>query len=315
MQVYNVFSEYLKNKYGTKVYKLPIGLPVTCPNRDGTCGVAGCAFCGEIGAGYENLPAEMTIAAQIAANKAHIVPKYKAEKFIAYLQNYTNTYLPLALLEDYIVQCCQEDVVAVYIATRPDCISKQYAEKLAELRDRLGVDICVEMGLQTVNYHTLQSMGRGHTLAEFIDAVLCLRDYGLLTCAHIILGLPGDSDIDAVETAKVISALRVDQVKIHALYIVKDSRLAREYSAGRLEIITCEEYKSQVIKFLEYLRPNIIVQRLIGRAPASHTLFSNWQIGWWQIRDDIIRRMQAEGRFQGRLCAYLDGSALGNMDR
>lgn len=123
---YNIYSNYLRKRYGQKVYKLPISIPVTCPNRDGTCGYDGCVFCGEIGAGYENLPASITVEQQIAANKEHIGPKYKAEKFIPYFQNFSNTYLPVEKLQEYVRQACQKDVVAIALATRPDCIHERY---------------------------------------------------------------------------------------------------------------------------------------------------------------------------------------------
>ena len=309
--VYNTFSDYLKKRYGEKVYKLPVGLPVSCPNRDGTCGTRGCTFCGEIGAGYENLPAEMSVSEQLAANKAHIIPKYKAKKFIPYLQNFTNTYLPPEQLRAYVEEACAaEDIVAVYIATRPDCISDEYLALLADIRDRYGVDICVELGLQSVNYHSLQKINRGHTLGEFLDAVLRIRAYGLQSCAHLILNLPWDDMTDVIEAAKVLSALQVDQVKLHALYIVKGTKMAEQYEAGELQLLSCAEYQQRVIAFLEHLAPDIVLQRLIGRAPEANTLFSNWHTGWWKIRDTITKTMEENGQYQGRLCDYLNGKAV-----
>ena len=309
--VYNTFSDYLKKRYGEKVYKLPVGLPVSCPNRDGTCGTRGCTFCGEIGAGYENLPADMSVSEQLAANKAHIIPKYKAKKFIPYLQNFSNTYLPPERLRAYVEEACAaEDIVAVYIATRPDCISDEYLALLADIRDRYGVDICVELGLQSVNYHSLQKINRGHTLAEFLDAVLRIRAYGLQSCAHLILNLPWDDMTDVVEAAKVLSALQVNQVKLHALYIVKGTKMAEQYEAGELALISCAEYQQRVIAFLEHLAPDIVLQRLIGRAPEANTLFSNWHTGRWKIRDTITKTMEENGQYQGRLCDYLNGRAV-----
>lgn len=309
--VYNTFSDYLKKRYGEKVYKLPVGLPVSCPNRDGTCGTRGCTFCGEIGAGYENLPADMSVSEQLAANKAHIIPKYKAKKFIPYLQNFSNTYLPPEQLRTYVEEACAaEDIVAVYIATRPDCISDEYLALLADIRDRYGVDICVELGLQSVNYHSLQKINRGHTLGEFLDAVLRIRAYGLQSCAHLILNLPWDDMTDVIEAAKVLSALQVDQVKLHALYIVKGTKMAEQYEAGELQLLSCAEYQQRVIAFLEHLAPDIVLQRLIGRAPEANTLFSNWHTGWWKIRDTITKTMEENGQYQGRLCDYLNGKAV-----
>lgn len=308
--LYRTYSSYLKERYGEKVYKLPVGLPVTCPNRDGSLGARGCAFCGAIGAGYENLPAEMTVAEQLAANRAHIMPKYKARKFVAYFQNFSNTYLPVEALRAYVEEACVPDVVAVYLATRPDCVHDAYLDILRRVSEARGVDIAVELGLQSANWRTLRQVGRGHTLAEFIDAVLRCRRYGLATCAHLILNLPGDERADAVESAKIVSALGVDQVKLHALYIVKGTELARQYEAGTLELASLEEYVERVVAFLEHLAPGVVVQRLIGRAPESNTLFSNWGTGWWKIRDAIEACMAQRGAYQGRLAGYLNGSAV-----
>ena len=311
--VYRTFSDYLKERYGEKVYKLPVGLPVSCPNRDGSCGNggAGCTFCGSIGAGYENLPADMTITQQLAANKAHIIPKYKAKKFIPYFQNFSNTYVAPDVLRRWVREAgAGDDIVAIYIATRPDCISDEYLTMLQTEADALGIDICIELGLQSVNVHSLVNINRGHTLAELIDAVLRIRRYGLQTCVHLILNLPWDDDLDVIEDAKVLSALGVNQVKLHALYIVKGTVMAQQYEAGELKLVSREDYENRVIAFLEHLAPEIIVQRIIGRAPEANTLFSNWHTGWWKIRDHIINVMKQEGRYQGRLCDYLNGKAV-----
>jgi radical SAM protein (TIGR01212 family) len=310
---YRVYSDYLRQRYGEKVYKLPVSLPVTCPNRDGTCGVSGCVFCGEIGAGYENLPAEMTVAEQLTANIAHIAPKYKAQKFIAYFQNFSNTYLPPAKLADYLSQACRPGVVGVAVATRPDCVGDGHLEAMVEVRAANKVDIFLELGLQTVNFHSLLKVNRGHTLAEFIDAVLRAKRFGIETCAHIILNLPWDDVTDVIENAKVLSALGVEQVKLHALYIVKGTVMADWYTRGEVSLISKEEYVERVVTFLEHLHPDIVVQRLIGRAPASHTLFANWQSAWWTIRDDIERLMEERDARQGRLCRYLGGTAAGKF--
>lgn len=308
--IYNAYSDDLKKRYGEKVYKLPVGLPLTCPNRDGVCGVSGCTFCGEIGTGYENLPADMTVTEQINANRAHISPKYKAEKFIAYFQNFSNTYLPVEKLRCYLEEACQDDIVGIAIATRPDCIHDDYLAMMKEVKEKYQIDISIELGLQSVNYHSLIKVNRGHTLAEYIDAVMRIKKYDLAICTHLILNLPWDDMTDVIENAKMMSALQMNQVKLHALYIVKETKMAREYEAGGIQLISKEEYMERVITFLEYLDDKIVVQRLIGRAPESNTLFSNWQTGWWKIRDTILKTMQERGTYQGRLCNYLNGSAV-----
>jgi radical SAM protein (TIGR01212 family) len=307
---YNAYSEYLRQRYGEKVYKLPVSLPVTCPNRDGSCGVQGCVFCGAIGAGYENLPASMTVTTQINANREHIAPKYKARKFIPYFQNFSNTYLPIKKLEAYIREACQPDVVGIALATRPDCINDEYLKMLAQIKEDFSVDISIELGLQTVNYHSLIKINRGHTLAEFVDAVLRIKRYQLETCAHLILNLPWDQMDDVIENAKFVSALEIEQVKLHALYIVKGTVMAEWYEKGELQIISQEEYVDRVVTFLEYLHPDITIQRLIGRAPEKNTLFTNWQTGWWKIRDAIEERLLMKDIYQGKRCDYLNGKEV-----
>ena len=307
---YNTYSDYLRNRYGEKIYKLPISIPVTCPNRDGTIAFGGCGFCGEIGAGYENLPDTMTVTEQIDVNIAHIGPKYKASKFIAYFQNFSNTYLPPADMRRHIEEACRAEIVGIALATRPDCINDRYLEELAIIAERTGIDIGIELGLQTVNYRSLQKINRGHGLGEFIDAVMRIKRYSFSVCTHLILNLPWDDMIDTIENAKIISALPIEQVKLHALYIVKNTLMATWYQEGRIKLIGKDEYIERVITFLEYLRDDIVLQRLIGRAPEENTLFSNWQTGWWKIRDDIELIMQQRDTWQGKRCDYLNGKAV-----
>lgn len=253
----------------------------------------------------------MTITQQALENKQHIVPKYKAKKFIIYLQNFSNTYMPKEDFRDYLLEAAQiEDVVAIYIATRPDCINDAYLEIMKDIKEKYNVDICIELGLQTVNYKSLIKINRGHTLAEYLDAVIRIKKYDFEICTHVIMNLPWDDDLDLIETAKIISALNVDQVKLHALYIVKNTKMAKEYENGEIAIISCEEYKERVITFLKYLAPNITVQRIIGRAPKEATLFSNWHTGWWKIRDEIEKEMVENSLYQGQLCDYLNGHIL-----
>lgn len=307
---YNVYSTYLKERYGEKVYKLPISIPDTCPNRDGTLGTRGCAFCGSIGAGYENLPADMTIQRQIEANIAHIQPKYKANKFIAYFQNFTNTYIRPDVFRQYLIEACRPDIVGIAVATRPDCVNTTYFDIMAEIKETYGVDILVEFGLQTVNYKTLQKINRGHTLAEYIDAMMMIQAYPFRNCTHVILDLPWDTMEDVVETAKIISALPTHEIKLHALYIIKNTVMADWYKAGEIQLISAEEYVDRVVTFLEYTRTDIVFQRLIGRAPKEATEFANWGMGWWKIRDMIDAELVRRDTRQGAKCTYLHGKAV-----
>ncbi|GAB6087111.1 TIGR01212 family radical SAM protein [Alkaliphilus crotonatoxidans] len=307
---YRAYSAYLKEKYKEKVYKLPVNLPVTCPNRDGKLGKGGCTFCGEVGAGFENLPNCLSVSAQLRQNMEYIRKRYKARKFIAYFQNYSNTYLPVKDFEMYMREALLENVVELCISTRPDCITGDHLAVLKKISEEHKITISIELGLQTVNYHTLKKINRGHGLAEFIDAVLQIRNYGFEICAHLILNLPWDTMEDVIENAKVLSALKIQQVKLHALYIMADTVMGDQYQNKEFTMISVEEYQERVMVFLEYLAPSIAVQRLIGRAPEENALFVNWNQSWWRIRDEIHSKMQQQGRFQGKKADYLGGKAF-----
>lgn len=309
-QLYRPYSEYLRSRYGGKVYKIPVNLPVGCPNRDGTCGYGGCIYCGDDGAGFEDLPSSMSVSQQIHINRPKMRQKFRAEKFIVYFQNFTNTYLPLTQLAGYLHESTGEDVVEIALSTRPDCIHDDLLAYLKEFQDQNAVRISLEIGLQTVNYHTLDWINRGHTLAEFIDAAYRIRPFGFDICAHLIMNLPGDTMADSIEAAKILSALRVSQVKLHALYVVRNTRLAEWVKTGQVVLGSKEEYIDRVINFLEYLDPTIVIQRLIGRAPEADTLWVNWNTSWWKIKEEIEQQMTLTGARQGRKCDYLNGSAV-----
>ena len=305
---YYPYSEYLKNKYGEKVYKLPIHLPITCPNRKN--GV-GCTFCADIGTGFEAASSLVPIKEQMKITKEHIASKYHAKKFIAYFQNYTNTYMPKEDFERYIGEAItQEDIVEISLSTRPDCIRKDYMEILKKFHDKYSVNIHIELGLQTANYHVLDQINRGHGLAEYINAVLTIKSYGFSVCTHIILNLPHDTDRDMIETAKIISALGTDIVKIHSLYIAKNSPMDKDYQSGNIKICSKEEYLNRLRLFLEYLDPKIAVERLFSRIPETDSSFSNWSTSWWKLRDEFMEHMAIQQSFQGKKFNYLDGSAL-----
>ena len=295
--VYRKYSDFLREKFGEKVYKLPVKLDLTCPNRDGTCGVGGCIFCGEEGGSFENNFG--SVRDQLLKNKELIKNKYKANKYIAYFQNFTNTYMPFEDFKRVIEESLIDGVVGVSISTRPDYLPKRHLDHLEELNKNYFVT--VEIGLQTPNYHSLKKLNRGHGLSEFIDAALKLKKRNLNVCTHIIIGLPWDDDLDILECAKILNVLGIDEVKIHALYILKDTALGKMYERGEIEPISLDDYKKKVILFLRNLKDDIIVERIIGRAPYENSLFCNWNTSWWKIRDDIINVMHENGYTQGDL--------------
>lgn len=308
-QLYYPYSAYLKDKYHEKVYKLPVNLPVTCPNR--LHGKRGCSFCAECGTGFESLDSVLSVEQQLAQNKEHIAARYKAKKFIAYFQNYTNTFLPVSLFRMYMEEAAHfPDVVEIAVSTRPDCINHEYLDVLNSVSKKYHQNITIELGLQTVNYHTLAKINRGHTLAEYIEAAILIKRYGFELCTHVILNLPEDTIEDTIETAKVLSALSTDCVKVHSLYIAKNTQLCEDYENGTITLCSKEEYYRRVIAFLEHLNPQIAIERLFSRIPEEDAVFCNWQTSWWKLKDALETLMEAEGHYQGRLFGYLGGAAL-----
>lgn len=320
MILYNKYSDHLKAKYGCKVYKLPIELNLTCPNRISKEANSACTYCGGIGAGFENLSSKLSVTEQITLNKERIGKKYKAEKFIVYFQNFTNTYLPLEEFKSYINEVIHVknnfniDIVEIAIATRPDCVNDKYLDFLKIISVENDISILIEMGLQTANYNTLEKVNRGHSLAEFIDSVLRIKPYGFLLCVHLIPNLPYDGMSDVIETSKIISVLKIDFVKLHALYIVKNSPMAQDYLDGKFTMCDHMDYVEKVITFIEYSCPDIVYQRIIGRVPEEESVFANWGMSWWKINDIILSKMEAENRYQGKLFNYTNGHRLNVFD-
>lgn len=307
-RIYYSYSEYLKKKYGEKVYKLPVNLPVSCPNRKEG---AGCFFCAEEGTGFEAAGAMVPVRKQLMASREKVEKRYHAQKFIAYFQNYTNTFLPLDTLKAYMKEAAEADsVVEVCLSTRPDCIRKDYLEAMADFRKETGLEVSLELGLQTVNYHTLRKINRGHGLAEFLDAMLAIAPYKFPVCVHMILNLPGDTMEDARESARILSALPVSMVKLHSLYIPKKSVLYQEYRNGRISICAKEEYLERLAEFIALLRPDIAVERLFARIPEKDSAFCNWGHSWWKLTDEWTALMKEKQYVQGVHCDYLNGAAL-----
>ncbi|GAU79441.1 TIGR01212 family radical SAM protein [Fusibacter sp. 3D3] len=296
---YQKYSAYLVEKYGEKVYKIPVNLPCSCPNRDGTLGSAGCIFCGDVGAGFEAQPSELSISQQINRNCEYIQKKYKVNKFMIYFQNYTNTYIPIEQFEANLHEAVRTHVVGLSISTRPDSISNQYLEVLKNIQAIYNIDIEVELGLQSININTLKQINRGHGLAEFIDAVQRIHTYGFTVCAHLIANLPWDTDADFIEAGRVLSALKVESVKVHSLYILKNTKLGELYNAGAIELISAEAYLERLVKFIQNISSEMVIQRLFARAPESQTLFCNWGMSWRKLQNQFEAILEERNIDQG----------------
>ena len=305
---YYPYSKYLKKRYGEKVYKLPVNLPVTCPNR---ISGAGCSFCAETGTGFEAMDSAVSVTEQLMSTRKYIEKRYHAHKFIAYFQNYTNTFMPLDIFQKYMLEASKvPDIVEIAISTRPDCIREDYLDVLNRIRETTGIQITIELGLQTVNYKTLEKINRGHSLAEYLDAVLMTAPYGFEICTHIILNLPGDDMRDVIETAKILSVLPVQIVKLHSLYVPKGSRLYKEFEEGKVSMCSAEEYLERLVTFISYVRSDMVIERLFSRVPKEDASFSNWGISWWKLRDQFDAIMEERNLTQGCKADYQNGAAL-----
>lgn len=296
---YYSISEYYKDTYGEKVYKLPIKLSLTCPNRDGAACYGGCIFCSESGGSFENLPSYLTVDQQLEENKSYIGSRYKAKKFIAYFQNFTNTYMSLDEFKEIIKACNKDYIVAVSISTRSDSVTEDKLIFLNEWSKETGKDIIFELGLQTANYKTLEILNRGEDLADFIYACNLINKYNFRICTHVILSLPWDDIKDVRQTAKIINALGVKEVKIHSLFVIKGTKLYKMYKNNEFTMPSKQEYEENVIEFLRLIKKDVAVQRLVGRAPQEETAFCNWDTSWWAIRDEIVEIMNNNGFVQG----------------
>lgn len=293
------YSDYLKETYGEKVYKLPINLPGTCPNRDGKISTGGCIYCAESGANYDALSNTLSVGEQLSINRTYIGEKYKAKKFIAYFQNFTGTYVPLAEFKSRLEQAVSDGVVEISVSTRPDCLTEEYLLAMREAEEKTGVRMSLELGLQTANDETLKKINRGHSVADFVRAADLCKIYSLPFCVHVILNLPWDTREDVVRTARLISKVGAEGVKMHSLNILKGTVLAEMYARGEIKAPEREEYVERALLFLKNIHSGIAVHRLIGRAPEEISVVENFNASWRSVYDEIVNEMERRDYIQG----------------
>lgn len=277
-------SDYLKSKYGCKVYKLSLQSGCSCPNRDGRIGSGGCTFCSEGGSGDFAAPF-LPVDEQIAIAKKKVDAKFsktaptKEHKYIAYFQSYTNTYgEPERLRGVFEAALRHPEIVALSIGTRPDCLQDAILLMLEELRETYQKEIWIELGLQTIHEKTAEHIHRGYPLSVFEDAYRRLKEHGFLVVVHVILGLPGESGEDMLETVRYLSSLTpvLDGIKLQLLHILKGTQLAEEYEAAPFPLFTLEEYCSQVTECLALLPKETVVHRITGDGPKSLLIAPLW---------------------------------------
>lgn len=294
--MYRTLNSYLRQRFGCKVYKLALDGGMTCPNRDGTLGSRGCIFCSGSG---EFAEGGGDIADQLRRAKARVAAKAGPEaKYIAYFQSFTNTYGPLPYLEAIFRQAmAPEDVAALSIATRPDCLPPAVVELLQTLSREKPV--WVELGLQTIHLETARYIRRGYDLAVYDDAVRRLKSAGLEVITHVILGLPGETRADMVETARYVGRAGGDGIKLQLLHVLEGTDLARDYRAGRVPVLSLEEYISILEDCLAVLPPDMVIHRLTGDGAKRDLLAPLWSGDKKRVLNAIRTAFQRDNVRQG----------------
>lgn len=292
---YKQFNSWLKDKFGERTLKICIDGGFTCPNRDGTKSCGGCSFCGERGSG------ENTKRIDISTQVRNHLDSYRgkrANKFIAYFQNFSNTYDSIEnLKEKYDSALVDDRIVALSVATRPDCINEDIVKLLKSYMDRYFV--YVELGLQTASEKVADKFNRGYTNQEFISAVELLNKYDIPVVTHIMVGLPYEEEGDISKTVDFINSLNIFGVKIHSTYVIKNTALERLYREGKYETLTLDKYVDAVCYILSHLKPSTVICRITGDAPKDILVAPEWNSHKKVILNSINRAIEDRDIIQG----------------
>ena len=287
---YSDYNTYLRKLFGQRVQKISIDAGLSCPNRDGTISKKGCIYCNSKGSGSGMFQKGLSIKEQIEANKIGAIKKYKAKKFLAYFQSYSNTYTScehMKLMFDEAL-CC-EGMVGMAIGTRPDCIDSQKLDLIESYtKDFL---VWIEYGLQSVHDPTLETVNRGHSAKDFFKAVQITQGRDINICTHVILGLPGEDRNMMLETAKILADSDIDGIKLHLLYVIKNTILDKMWKNGEYKPLEQNEYVDLICDFLEILPENIIIQRVTGD-PHAEELRSPMWAGRYRETFNMIQAMK-----------------------
>ncbi len=293
------FGQQLLQRYGERVHKLAIHAGFTCPNRDGRKGRGGCTFCNN-SSFSPNARSEPDVAAQIEAGRRVLAKRTGATKFLAYFQAYTNTYDdPARLKALYDAALSDPDVIGLSVGTRPDCVPPAVLDLLAGYREQ-GFDIWLELGLQSSFDHTLARVNRGHTFAEYRDAVRAARGRGLPVCTHLIVGLPGEEAAHNLMSLERVLELGVDGLKLHPLHVVRGTMLANQWRRGEYAPLGLQDYINVVADMVERTPPEVVYHRLTGTASKDILLAPTWCNWKWRVLNGIEQELARRGTCQGR---------------
>ena len=294
---YNPFSEALKRQFGCRVHRISVDAGFSCPNRDGTAGVGGCIFCSDRGSGSYGIARGLSVAGQLEDGKEVMIRKYKAQKFIAYFQPYSNTYAPPEQLRKiYDEALAVPDVTGLIVGTRPDCLPREILDLLGEYHRKTY--FWLELGMQSPLDRTLELIRRGHDSAAFMAAARTVKALGLRLCVHLILGLPGESREEMLATPAILNDLGVDGVKIHLLHVNRGTELAGMHERGELRLLERDEYVALVCDFLERLNPGILIHRLTGDG-GRDLIAPLWSTAKFEVLNAIDNELERRGTRQG----------------
>ena len=296
---YNTVNEYYRHVFGSKVYKIPLNGDFTCPNRDGTLSYKGCIFCSEKGSGDFAGNKDDTLEKQFEDLKKIMQNKWNNGKFIVYFQANTNTYGSIKKLRTLFKKAItlDKDIIGLSIATRPDCLGDDVLDLLEELNELTYLTI--ELGLQSIHQKTLDFINRGHDLKSFVDGCNKLRKRNINVVVHIINGLPTESFEEMLETAKFLNTVDIQGVKIHMLFIQKNTELAHYYKNNPFKLLTLEEFVDITVKQIECLNDKIIIHRLTGDAPRDELIAPLWTLKKFVVSNEIDKLMRKRDSYQG----------------
>lgn len=303
---YNDFSGYFRRKFKGRVQKISVDAGFTCPNRDGSRGLGGCSYCNNqtFSPAYCNL--ETSVSSQLTEGIEFFARKYHSMKYLAYFQAYSNTYAPLENLKIlYNEALAHPEVIGMVVATRPDCVTAEILDYLQELAKEYY--IMVEFGVESHLNTSLEKMNRGHSFEESVWALEETARRNIHNCAHLILGLPGETEADWLEQARVISQLPVENLKLHQLQIHKGTRMFQEYKQHpeSFQMFTVDEYLDLTVKYLELLNPKIVVERFVSEAPDDLLVAPRWGLKNFEFTAKLEKLLEERNTWQGRLYSPL----------
>lgn len=299
---YYQFSEYLKNKFGKKVYKITLDAGFSCPNRDGTISSGGCIFCDDGGSFSRAHDSHMSVQQQVLTGIENLSTRFKAQKFMSYFQAYSNTYKPVEELKQiYDASLCHKDIVGISIGTRPDCVDEQKLDLIASYTEKY--ETWIEYGLQSMHDKTLKFINRGHDYQAFLKAYQMTKQRGINVGVHVILGLPNETKEDMFQTIKTLADLKVDGVKFHCLCIFPNTKLYEMYEQGQIKLLEEDEYVDIACDCLELLPERTTIHRLGGNGLQAIKVAPKWLNKKFEILNKIDKELEKRNSYQG--CKFI----------